>query len=301
MVSYRFLKNFCQRNELSFRKPRTKRRNELNQDEVEEYAREYVEIFTHYHWSRIVNMDETNWNLVFHHGLVLAERGKEEVTAVLPDDYRKNFSVLASITADGGKLPPVFLAKGSTARCHQQFGDMTLTEEAYEIFHSSGGFTDEATMIFYLELLSRWMDCQSCVLILDHYPAHETSNVRQKAEELNIRLVFIPRSATDIFQPLDRRVFGALKSKAAAKGNDFQFYHDRAFSKSEAADLFLQCWKELTSDLIVSSWTISEEVESDDEDEDSAFVEQEEELSEEEEDDEEITDSDEEEIIITSA
>ena len=266
--SYHFITNFCKRNGLSFRRMRTKKRTEIDDAEVELYAREYADIFANYPCNRILNMDETAWQYVFCRGQALAEKCAEEVQAQLPDDYRLTFTAIATISADGGKFPPLFLATGKTSVCHKQFDGMASEEDEYELFHSQGGNTDDGTMIYYLETVHKWMKKQPCALILDQYPSHVSQSTREKAEELKIRLVFIPTSATDLFQPLDVRVFGTLKSMASSEFDDYVFKYDKGFTKPEAADLYIRCWKKLTREFIVSAWTFNEEDTSDDDDSD---------------------------------
>ena len=141
LFSYHFLKDFCKRNGLSFRQLRKKKRSDINEDEVIKYSYEYMEAFSQYPWRQIVNMDETNWqynNLI---GKVLAKVGDETVQASLPNDYRKNFSCIATIAADGHKFPPIFIAKGTTNRCHAQFENMESEDSDCIIAHSKSGFT----------------------------------------------------------------------------------------------------------------------------------------------------------------
>ena len=143
-----FVHNFCKRNDFSFRQMRKKKRSVVDAEEVEKYGREFVEAFTSVPWNRILNMDETAWNFVFVRGKVLSIKGKEEVDAQLPDDYRKSFTAIATISADGSKLPPLFLAKGSTKNCEKQFDGMKSDPNDYFLFHSQGGNTDNDAMIF---------------------------------------------------------------------------------------------------------------------------------------------------------
>jgi hypothetical protein len=46
------------------------------------------------------------------------------------------------------------------------------------------------------------------------FSAHRTAVTKVAAESLRIQFVFIPLGWTDTLQPLDRRVFGALKAYA---------------------------------------------------------------------------------------
>jgi hypothetical protein len=54
---------------------------------------------------------------------------------------------------------------------------------------------------------------QTIYLQLDHARVHCTKEVIEEAERLNIQLIFIPASCTDMLQPLDIGVFGPFKAK----------------------------------------------------------------------------------------
>ena len=255
--SYHFVSDFCERNDLSFRKMRKKKRSILNQQEVEKFAKQYFKAMSKYPPDLILNMDETPWNFVFMKGQVLAERGKEEVSAQLPEDYRKSFTVIATITNAGTKHPPIFFAQGKTSKSHQQFDEMKTEPHEYELWHSDGGHTNEDCMIHYLQLVKRWVHGRNCALILDRYKAHLTSKVKNEAKRCNIKLIYIPTSGTDEYQPLDRRVFGILKSMGQSSFDDFLWDNFRGLTKSEAADMFVSCWKRLSSNVICESWNFA--------------------------------------------
>ena len=259
----KFLIGFCKRQRLSFRRMRRKRRSELDQKEVEEYAREFREVLVNYPLHRVINMDETPWNHVFTHGDVLVETGQEAVGALLPDDPRKSFTVIATIAADGSRFPPIFLAKGTTDLCHRQFSEMRSDRSQFKIFHSSKGYCTEEVMESYFEQVAEWMDGEECALILDRFSAHVSETTRRNAERHRIRLVFIPTSGTDLFQPLDIRVFGCLKSMAQSRYNEDHFLTQEAYTRSEAADLFVTCWYRLSVDVIHKAWNIADDDKSD--------------------------------------
>ena len=103
------------------------------------------------------------------------------------------------------------------------------------------------------------MQNQSCVLILDRYASHISEPVRTEAEKLKIKLIFIPTSATDKFQPLDLRVFGALKSSASRFFDEHVYKTGRSYTQAEAADLFVACWKKMGRNVIASAWNFKEE------------------------------------------
>ena len=75
------------------------------------------------------------------------------------------------------------------------------------------GWINESIMIRYLNHLHRYNKGKSYALVLDVYPAHRTLNVKEAARALDITLIYVPANGTGIYQPLDRRLFGIIKSK----------------------------------------------------------------------------------------
>lgn len=255
MFSYKFLKMFCKRNHLSFREMRRKKRSIVNQEEVAQYTEEMKKAYSDFPKSRIYNMDETPWNFVYKRYKVLAKTGKEDIDAQLPADLRQSFTALATISADGKKYPPVFLAKCKSYRTAvDHFKGMKSEDDKYEIFYSSGGYSDDATMEFYLKHLHEWANNEPCALVLDQYSSHVSDSTKRMANNLSIRLIYIPVSATDLFQPLDRRIFGIMKSKAASHFASLAFEHQKAFAQSEAADKYVKLWDEITKANILTAW-----------------------------------------------
>ena len=80
--------------------------------------------------------------------------------------------------------------------------------------HSENGWTTEDTFMQYLDHIAQYFNNEPVHMILDVYAAHRTESVKQFAEALNITLYFIPPGCTDLVQPLDVKVFGALKATA---------------------------------------------------------------------------------------
>ena len=68
-------------------------------------------------------------------------------------------------------------------------------------------------MYKYLNWLSEKINYRPFTLILDQYPSNVDEGVVISAKSLGINLIYIPAGATGLLQPLDRRVFGVLKSQ----------------------------------------------------------------------------------------
>jgi hypothetical protein len=97
------------------------------------------------------------------------------------------------------------------------------------------------------------------VLILDVHPSHRTEEVKREARSLNIQLIYVPPGATDDMQPLDRKVFGALKSEARRLFRQSAADNPALkICRKQAAQTMLQAWALLTDDTLEAAWDIYE-------------------------------------------
>jgi hypothetical protein len=92
---------------------------------------------------------------------------------------------------------------------------------------------------------------------LDQYPTHFSARSRHVADELNIRLIAIPKGGTAQFQPLDRKVFGPLKAIGAHLWSQ-RFCHLIAPkpTTTASAELLLQAWNRIKTSTVQNAWTI---------------------------------------------
>jgi hypothetical protein len=120
------------------------------------------------------------------------------------------------------------------------------------------------------EQLPHWPIC----LILYQYRTHDTAAFQAKAEHLGISLLWIPKGATGIYQSLDRRVFGALRSKGRVKWRSYYFEYNSRCDTQTAAALLIASWNELSDSVIAAGWNFDEppaELDSDDSSDDEEF------------------------------
>jgi hypothetical protein len=119
---------------------------------------------------------------------------------------------IATISAPGDKLPLFFIDQEKTVRIERsQIGDIGL----YDVTRSESGWIMVVIFREYLTLpRQNYSEILVIHLLLDAYIAHRSQKSKDLAEQLGIKLYFIPTGCTDLFQPLDRLVFGALKSTA---------------------------------------------------------------------------------------
>ena len=87
---------------------------------------------------------------------------------------------------------------------------------------------------------------QKLYLILDVYKSHRSEMIIKQCKDLNIELIFIPAGFTDLYQPLDIKVFGGLKAKARSYWyQHFVHMPHTKFTKSLAVKILFNFWNEL--------------------------------------------------------
>jgi hypothetical protein len=104
-------------------------------------------------------------------------------------------------------------------------------------------------------------DIKPIHLILDAYSVHRAESSRTLARSLGICLQFIPAGWTDELQPLDRYVFGALKSICRRLFHrHYQVHEDGQTRKPDAIKFLIEAWEALTVHVLQKAWGIYEDV-----------------------------------------
>jgi hypothetical protein len=120
----------------------------------------------------------------------------------------------------------------------------------------------------YLHWLRARIPGEPICLITDQFTVHITDEVTKTEEELGIEIIWVPKGATGKYQPLDRRTFGALKSKGRAKWK-FIFSQEccKPCTKEIAGELLLQSWAKLSDPAVEAGWDFNEATAENDESE----------------------------------
>lgn len=275
-ISDHYLFDFRARNGLAIRMPHTHRRPEdieLLNKRIQSFNQMKEELLKELEekgelW-RVVNADESFFGCSVATGLTWAVKGAEGVDVNINHNDKKGITVIASINAQTDdascKLPLFIICKGRTERCHNQVYDgRFITNE--KIIHTENGWSSTDAFRQYLQWLRNLYDerfgsnrayqqDKTIFLMLDTYSSHRNEATKKLAEELKFKLIFIPAGCTDVCQPLDVRVFGALKAKASKMW--WQFYSINSdFVCTLKASLFIliKCWEELSPEIVESAW-----------------------------------------------
>ena len=251
--SFKWLRNFCLRNKFSFRAVRPIKRPMYSEIEIENYLNTVELLIQEYGADSIFNVDETRWNLNVPPKKILSKRGSQEVKGYFNGNIKTGFTVLATISASGEKIPLVVLAKGKNENILKR--KYQTSNNDIIIIPSKSGWSCIDSMLEYLSYLVSYLKKDKIVLILDKYSSHNLLAQKVGDNYPDIKFLFIPAGATGILQPLDRKIFGIMKTNAAKKW--LQKYikdPNLKFTISDSVGILLETWTELSKTAILSAW-----------------------------------------------
>ena len=162
----------------------------------------------------VVNVDESSWHALPNNLLTWARTGAENVQIKTNTNEKLCMTVVCAITAARTKLPMTVVVKGKSVRSCAKLGDLTPHRACYS---ESGWMTSPLFAEYLMWVREFYGDDEKLYIVLDCYSAHKTDDIRKLAQTLNMELVFVPPGMTDELQPLDRYIFGAMKSIARRK------------------------------------------------------------------------------------
>nr|CAD7431260.1 unnamed protein product [Timema monikensis] len=148
----------------------------------------------------------------------LGEKGKP-LSRVSGGSGKENTTVLACVSAAGVALPPLIVFKGAAVQARH------ISESAYPgttYSATSNGWMEEAAFFNWMESLfipkvqrlrtEKELPEQKAILLFDGHASHYSLRIVQAAVANNITLLKFPSHLTDRLQPLDKCVFGPIKT-----------------------------------------------------------------------------------------
>lgn len=259
--SYSWLKGFMKRHRLSWRQAHYARRCAIDEEYVSIYLDIVADAVCKYGWEYVFNMDETSVRINNGSTKTIAPIGLDDIVIEGKRNEKECFTAIGTSTIYELK-DLILLTKGTEKSCAKFNGEdgkqrKSKKKSDIEVWptNNDNGWVNEEVVLKYLHHLhDNWSHGQPCALIMDCYKAHHTGKVIRLAGNLNIELIFVPANGTSIFQPLDRRVFGILKSKmrSFAKSNIYSG-KDRFYKITEHLK---RAWKEVPVESLKSAWDI---------------------------------------------
>ena len=250
---------FLQRQGLSYRKPHLKRRSDPDDDSVGDFIQRIEMVFHQFPPSLIINVDETCWRLFNGPIRTVAPTGADSVHVISKATMKTDITVIAACTAAGDRLPLWLVTEGKGKLCEQKFRNSVKLRHAIDrklfVDHSVSGWSTRDVMLRYLKWLKKHVEGRLVHVVWDLYSSHRDTQVVDFAASQDIGLTFIPAGQTGEWQPLDRRIFGSLKQRAAAILNSMMIDDSlEQLTIVDAIAILVQAWDQVTEEEIVKAW-----------------------------------------------
>lgn len=167
----------------------------------------------------IFNCDESGFASDPSRLRAIGEKGKP-LSRVSGGSGRESTTVLLCVAADGSLMPPLIVYKGAAVQARW------TSDQSYpgtEYAASQNGWMEEPQFFnwfqrSYVGHINKIRNDsaapnQTAVLIFDGHASHISIRILEVAIKNNIQLVRLPSHLTDRIQPLDKCVFGPLKTR----------------------------------------------------------------------------------------
>lgn len=249
---------FLSRWRLSLRRAHTKRRPTIDDEKVCLFYNTIDMAFCQYTRPGVVNVDETTWRVLMNGSLTIARRGQENVECCFAAGEKEAITAICGITAAGDKLPVWIVCKGTTVACEQRFRESPhlrpyIANGRLVITHAENGWVNTTVACEYVNWLYRRKG-EECFLLWDVFSAHRQEEVKDLARDLGIGMGFIPAGLTSRHQPLDKRIFGNLKSRARARFDAMYVRQEEEPNMIVAVRILLEAWSAIEQDEVIKAW-----------------------------------------------
>lgn len=172
----------------------------------------------------IWNLDETGVTTVHDPTKIVAAKGSKQVSKATSGERGELVTACCAINAAGGFIPPfmIFPRKNWQDRMLSNCYPGTAGKP-----HPSGWMTAE-NFVKFLEHFVKHTKCsisRPCLIIMDNHDSHISIDSLSYAKTNGIHLLTIPPHTSHKLQPLDRTVYGPLKTLYNRACDDWMSQH----------------------------------------------------------------------------
>lgn len=165
--------NFKNRNRLSGRISRRERKKDPEQEEIELFNKEMEEVRAMFPSDRIYNSDETPVKVAPTECFTTQRIGQPTPGVRRNACIKQTVTAVATIRANGEKLPLTVVGKGTTPTC---LANLQLRDDIRRAFTASGKVNQDVAMQ-HIEQIAEWSHHEPSALVWDAYSAHATPAV----------------------------------------------------------------------------------------------------------------------------
>ena len=214
----------------------------------------------------IYNWDEKGFLIGFGHAVkrIMTREAYEKgrVKAAKQDGSREFISLLATICADGTRLPPALIYQGTSGDLQNTWVDeLTEQDEAFFTSSKTGWSNNEFALNYLKQIFDRYTREKAGrgqrLLIIDGHQSHVNWEFLMTCDRLRILVCILPPHTTHRIQPLDVSLFQPLataysKNINTLMHNSEEYVH---ITKRLFWPLFRDAWNaSFTRSNIESGW-----------------------------------------------
>lgn len=189
----------------------------------------------------IYNLDESGFNMDPSKSTVVTEKGKP-AQRVIQGSGRENTTVLACVNAEGKALPPLVIFEAN------KFWSTWVGDESKGMIRgtffgvSPTGWMTSTVFHEWFILFTQLVKERPILLLFDGHLSHLDIKTIEAARAVNITILKFPPHTTDLLQPLDRGVFGPLKSAWDREIHVYQREHQQKLTKADFVNVLGRVW-----------------------------------------------------------
>ena len=174
--------------------------------------------------SRIYNVDETGITTVHKPPKVIASKGEKQIGQITSAERGTLVTMSGVINAIGNSIPPLLIFPRVHFREHMLKGSPPGTKGAA---NPSGWMSSEIFETWLDHFIEHSQSTQErpTLLLLDNHATHISISIIDKAKANGVVLLTFPPHTSHKLQPLDRTVYGPLKTYFNVAMNDYQLSH----------------------------------------------------------------------------
>ncbi|XP_062373154.1 uncharacterized protein LOC134060440 [Sardina pilchardus] len=210
-----WLTYFMRRHHLSCRLPEATsigRQTAFNRHTVGEFYDNLASVTERFKFPphMIYNLDETGITDVQKPKQVVTQKGKKPVS-VTPKERREHITLICAVNAVGNVIPPLFIFPCVCYHDHFIRGSPTGSIGC----STKSGQTNQDVFVQFLKHIISHTNCSPSnrlLLILDNHESHVSQEAVNVANANGVVMMTLPPHTSHELQPLDKSVFGPLKT-----------------------------------------------------------------------------------------